>query len=439
MLPSKWASISNIGFLEDTCVPVEMETPLVDPAYHLPRELMLEVFSRLDLESLIVAGQVSKRWRVLSKMRPLWSSVDLRGDIGGFFFDLHDEDFKCTLAGADYGCENDATIAKFARRCPETRRYLRTLVAAPCLRSLTFDFYFSMMPDFFVRTILKAPISEVHTLEVIDQFHNHPETCYSKRKLLKKFSKHLEVLKIWNLTTECVPIIRRMKNLKVLHFSNHLGSTSVPLFKPRCHCERATLEELKPLRERKIGFRDKAQAVHSLDLCHVYQSTMRSLIEFHAETLQVLHLPKHPNSRMLSALEKCVRLTTLVVPLQPKLAEVCELVPSVCRLTVVLGSYKAGAKQYAVLGLLPRTVRELTLVVNRRTPRLHREFSALGQACSGLDALQHLRIVCVTSYTLNAAQLVSWVRQGLQRGDHHPLEVDVELEPRFEGFLTPSS
>ncbi|XP_034230759.1 uncharacterized protein LOC117639320 [Thrips palmi] len=213
-----------------------------------------------------------------------------------------------------------------------------------------------------------------------------------------------------------------MGNLKVLHFSNDKQCNGVPLFLPRDRCGApATLVELRPaLGRTKMGLGpaacDKMDDEYA-NRCHVFQSTVRSLVEVHAETLEVLQLPGHVNDRMLSALRKCRRLWKLFAPLQPRLAEVCAAVPSVRQLSVRFGSCKASARHLAVLSQLPPTVEELTLVTYRRSPRLGREYKALGQACRALFALKRLSVVCILcKKTVDVPRIASCFEEGAGGG-----------------------
>ncbi|XP_034231499.1 uncharacterized protein LOC117639732 [Thrips palmi] len=118
---------------------------LVDPAGRLPGELMVEIFGHLDQESLINAGQVSRRWRALAKRQCLWNAVDLHDTMSA----LHWQEF----------CVKYEAPSEFADIINlEVRRFLRKLVSAPYLRSLVLDSSSGII-DAPLTAILWAPIS----------------------------------------------------------------------------------------------------------------------------------------------------------------------------------------------------------------------------------------------------------------------------------------
>jgi F-box/leucine-rich repeat protein 2/20 len=115
------------------------ELPILDggcPVSALPQDLLLRIFSFLDVVSLCRAAQVSRRWHDLALHGSNWQRVDLfefQMAIEGYVVEQMSRrcgGFLRTLSLRDCQTVGDTALEKFCHNCP----HMEKLILSKCVR-----------------------------------------------------------------------------------------------------------------------------------------------------------------------------------------------------------------------------------------------------------------------------------------------------------------
>ncbi|KAH9505724.1 hypothetical protein Btru_055629 [Bulinus truncatus] len=118
-----WTSISQSTYEDDALINKK-----------LPKELLLRIFSYLDVVSLCRCAQVSKYWNMLALDGSNWQKIDLfdfQTDIEGRVVEYMSQrcgGFLKSLSLKGCQCITDAALQNFAQQC----RHIETLILSKC-------------------------------------------------------------------------------------------------------------------------------------------------------------------------------------------------------------------------------------------------------------------------------------------------------------------